>query len=107
MDVTEIVSKYVSGGSLKGIAAQAGVCYSVIRRILITEGVELRDCPQADTIHAMLANGVSVQEISVALGINRKTVESYMPYTKCSYSIGDKSANALRIRACRAHKKER
>lgn len=104
MDVAEIVSRYKSGDSLKDIARRANVCYTVIRRVLITDGVPLRDCPQADAIHAMLNKGMTSQEIAVQLGINHKTVESYTPYSKGSYSIGEKSINAQRIKQSRARK---
>lgn len=106
MDRHEIIARYTRGDSLKSIAADADVCYSVIRRILITEGVPLRDCPQAYAIHAMLAKGMTTQEIAINLGINRKTVDSYTPYTKCSYAVGDKSINAQRIKQCRDRKAE-
>lgn len=104
MEVAEIVARYAKGDSIKCIAVQADVCYTVIRRVLITEGVPLRNCPQADAIHAMLAKGMTVQEIAATLGINRKTVDSYTPYTKCSYAIGVKSLNARRIKRCRERK---
>ena len=101
MEVAEIVARYAKGDSLKRIAVQADVCYTVIRRVLITEGVPLRDCPKADAIHAMLDRGMTIQEIAEKLKINRKTVESYTPYSKGSYSIGEKSINAQRIRKSR------
>lgn len=104
MDVTEIVARYARGDSLKCIAVQANVCYTVIRRVLITEGVPLRDCPKADAIHAMLDKGMTTQEIAEKLKINRKTVESYTPYSKGSYSIGKKSINAQRIKQSRERK---
>lgn len=104
MDRQEIIARYARGDSLKSIAADANVCYTVIRRVLITEGVPLRDCPQADAIHAMLAKGMGHHDIAAALGITSKTVDSYTPYKKCSYSVGEKSINAQRIKKCREGK---
>lgn len=104
MDISDIVLRYTDGDSINSIASRANVCYSVVRRILITEGVPLRDCPQADIIIAMHDNGMDVKEIASALNLKVKTVMAYMPYTKGSYSVGSKSLNAQRIAACRSRK---
>ena len=104
MTKNEILARYAKGDNLKSIAAQAGVCYTVVRMVLITEGVPLRDCHRAVAIHAMLDKGMTTQEIADALGVKKDTIDSYTPYTKCSYSIGDKSDNALRIKQCRTRK---
>lgn len=94
---TDIVSWYTNGKSIRSIATRAEVSTSVVRRILISEGVELRDCPRAQEILRALKSGASVEEVAKHFGILPKTVREYVPYTKGSYSVGEKSANAICI----------
>lgn len=45
----------------------------------------------------MREHGMTVGEIATELGIGKKAVCSYLPYTKGHYAIGNKSKNALAI----------
>lgn len=107
MEVNEIVSRYLRGESLKSMHRESGICTATLRRILITEGVSLRyGSEKADRIQA-LSQHHTVDEIAVILGIKPKTVAAYLPYTKGSYSIGEKSSNADRIALCRKRKQNK
>jgi len=101
----QIIRLYDQGESIRRISSVTGICTATIRRILITHGVTLRGCPQADAIASLHCQGMDVQQIADALKITPKTVRAYLPYTKGTY-VGDKSTNAQRIAACRARKKE-
>lgn len=106
MDANEIVSRYRRGESLKSMHRESGICTATLRRILITEGVPLRDVSdRADRIKT-LGQHHTVDEIAVILGIKTKTVATYLPYTKGSYSVGEKSINAQRIALCRKRKSQ-
>lgn len=104
MDTNEIVSRYRRGESLKSMHRESGICTATLRRILITEGVPLRNgAEQVERIKA-LSQHHTVDEIAAILGMKSKTVAAYLPYTKGSYSIGEKSINAQRIALCRKRK---
>lgn len=107
MDANEIVSRYRRGESLKSMHRESGICTATLRRILITEGVPLRDgAEKVERIQSM-AQHHTVDEIAVILGIKLKTIAAYLPYTKGSYSIGEKSINAERIALCRKRKQNK
>lgn len=104
MDRDEIIHRYEQGQSIKSIAAQAEVCYTVIRRVLITAGIPLRDCPRSQSIIDMLAKGCSVEAVAAAHHVTPRTVKDYLPYTKCAYAVDPQSENAKRIERCRSRK---
>lgn len=107
MDISRIVARYLAGDSLRALSRDCGVCTATLRRILITEGVALRDgAAQAERIR-ILAQDHSVEEIASMLCLKPSTVSVYLPYTKGSYSIGDKTANAKRIARYRERKGRR
>lgn len=101
MEREEIIHRYNQGQSLKSIAREADVCYTVIRRVLISAGIPLRDCPRSRSIIDMLSKGLSVDDVAAAHHVTPRTVQNYLPYTKCSYAIDPQSENAKRIEKCR------
>lgn len=104
MNEDQILRMYDQGESLQRISRTTGICKATVRRILITHGVELRDCPRAAAIAVMQLRGLTVEQIAEALGISAKTVRAYLPYTRGTYINSDKTTNAQRIAACRARK---
>lgn len=104
MEREEIVHRYNQGESLKSIAREAEVCYTVIRRVLITAGIPLRECPRSQSIIDMLAKGSSIEDVAAAHRITPRTVKGYLPYTKCAYAVDPQSENAKRIERCRNRK---
>lgn len=104
MEREEIIRRYEQGQSIKSIAREAEVCYTVVRRVLITAGIPLRDCPRSQGIMTMLSKGYSVEEVAEAYHVTPRTVRDYLPYTKCAYAVDPQSANAKRIEKCRSNK---
>lgn len=104
MEREEIIHRYNQGQSLKSIAKEADVCYTVIRRVLISAGIPLRECPRSQSIIDMLDKGCSVDDVAAAHHITPRTVKDYLPYTKCAYAVDPQSENAKRIEKCRERK---
>lgn len=98
----EIIQAYHAEPSLRAVAAQVGVSYSAIRRVLISAGEYTS--PRADEINRLADAGRSVSEIAQELGCSEKTVSSFLPYSRGSYAVGEKSENAKRIHQCRMGK---
>lgn len=101
----EIIQRYSQGQSIKSIAVEAEVSYTVVRRVLITAMIPLRECLRSHHIIDMLSKGKSIEDVADALHITPRTVKEYLPYTKCSYAVDPKSENAKKIDMCRSRKR--
>ena len=60
---------------------------------------------RAEDICRLCEKGLSPDQIAERLKITRNAVMAYLPYNRGYQLGGNKSANALRIRACRERKK--
>lgn len=104
INVTSIVTAYEAGTSMREIAAAHHISKQLVRRILIDAGAYAN----TTTVYALsrLDAGASLDEIAAELGITRNAVISNLPHTKGVYGQSNPTANAARIRAFRARKKE-
>lgn len=97
---SKVIAGYKQGHSLRQIAVDTNLGYSKCRKILITAG--LYTSPMADKVRELAEQGLSKEEIAQILRCKPKTIESYIPYTKCVYNSDAPTINAQRIRKHRA-----
>lgn len=103
LTIQNVVDSYkVNRESIRGTAEDLGISRGTVRKILITEGVYVP--PMAEQINDLKAGGKTVAEIAEIMGMSRSAVATYLPYTKGSYAVGEKSENALKIRKTRENK---
>ena len=103
IEKSDIIAKYSMTGSIRRTASELNVCHSTVRRVLIEAG--LYTSQRAENVCRLHEKGLSPDQIAESLKITRKAVMAYLPYNR-GYQLGrNKSANALRIRACRERKK--
>lgn len=101
---TSVVRLHEQKVSNKKIAHQLGISEQKVRKILITAGAW--SSPLSEAIARMIKDGKDIDEIADALNISRNAVLSYMPYDRGMQGAEYPTINALRIRKCRAKKKE-
>ena len=106
MDTAErIIEYYISCESMDDTAKTFGLSHQKVRKILITAGVY--SSPETNMAISLLEKGLKVEEIAKRMGVTKKTVSSYLPYSKCMYNMDNPTENALRIRKCRDKKAKR
>lgn len=88
--------------SIRQIADELKMTPLKIRKLLIIAGAFSSDiCEQ---VLELSRSGMSVQEIQRITGLNRVSVQSYLPYSKIIYNAEEISLNAERIRLYRERK---
>ena len=102
MSINELITYYRECKSLRECERHFNISAQKARRMLIVAG-EYRS-PIADKINGLYEQGFPVEAIAESLGILKKTVQIYLPYTKCVYNSDAPTVNATRIRACRERK---
>lgn len=95
----DIVTLYKKYGSIKSTARESGLSTSTVRKILIHNHIQCSE--RQAQIEQMLSSGKSVAQIAQTLHIKEKTVRNFMPYSRRSYAVGEKTENAQRIAASR------
>ena len=103
IEKSDIIAKYSMTGSIRRTASELNVSHSTVRRVLIEAG--LYTSQRAEDICRLCEKGLSPDQIAESLKITRNAVMAYLPYNRGYQLGGNKSANALRIRACRERKK--
>ena len=99
----DIVAAYKESQSVNSVAKRFGIDFTVIRKVLISNGILPDD--RSREIHYYTDQGLTVQQIANRLGVSKKAVMAHMPYTRGTYVLGDKTENAKAIQGCRARKK--
>jgi hypothetical protein len=104
INIPALVSAYEAGTSMRELAASHHISLQRVRRILIDAGAYAND----KTVYAQrrLDENATLDEIAAELGITRNALLSNLPHTKGIYGSTTPTANATRIRAFRARKKE-
>jgi hypothetical protein len=97
---TDVLRIYAATKSLKATAKEAGVSEHKARKILVTHG-KLEGSEVYDKITEMRGRGLTIPEMAEKLCVSVNYINSYLPYTHGVYK-DEPSANALRIRKCRA-----
>ena len=100
----EVLEMYEITKSLKASARALKLSEQTIKKILISNGIYPSE--RSREVTRLRLAGLTIPEIAQYLGISEKAVRMNMPYTKCSYAVGQKSQNAKCIAKCRAAKKK-
>jgi hypothetical protein len=100
----DIVATYVATGSLKATAKQIGLSEATVRKVLITSGEYTS--PRADEINQMVDAGLSIKEVAGRLSCTVAAVQAFLPYSRGSYMIGEKTENAKHIADWRKKQKD-
>lgn len=101
-DIACIIGLYNQTQSRKQVARNLGLSEYRVRRILIDNGI-LSDYDAA--IAAAIDAGDSPEDAARKFGVSPNAIRAHLPYTKGCYCLAPDSANAKRIRKCRAKKK--
>ena len=104
MKQKEILEMYEITNSVKASAKALKLSQHTIKRVLISNGIYPTE--RAREVTRLRLAGLTMPEIAQYLGTSERAVRLYMPYTKCSYAVGQKSQNAKCIAKCRAAKKK-
>lgn len=98
-----ILEYYEEYGSIKKTAKKVGVSHAKMRKMLISQSVDIGD-KLAVNIADLKKQGVSQEEICNELGISNKVYNAHSEYTKGEYNLpSDKlSRNAQNLRRFRA-----
>ena len=101
-DIACVIGLYNQTHSRKQVARELGLSEYRVRRILIDNGI-LSDYDAA--IAAAIDAGDIPEDVARKFGVAPSTIRAHLPYTKGGYCLAPDSANARRIRKCRAKKK--
>lgn len=99
MTFDDIVRLYHDTESIKAVSRETGISEQTIRRVLILTG-EYSSARSAE-ISTLYDHGLSIDDIAAELGISKKTVLAYIPYTRNPYATGEKTDNAKKIKMWR------
>ncbi|KGF52632.1 hypothetical protein [Flavonifractor plautii] len=95
----DIIASYRQTQSIRVTARQYNISAQSIRRILIQAGEY--STPTSSYISGRLDRGESIAQIAKDLGRSPNAVQSYAPYNRGAYCVGEKSENALKIKKYR------
>lgn len=102
---TSVLRLSEQGYSLKSIARSVGISEQKVRKILVT--LCGYDSERFQQISKLYKDGKTQDEICDLLKLSKSAVNSYIPYTSGMRNAEHPTINALRIRKCRAKKKEK
>ena len=105
VDENQIIELYQNVQSIKTVSKHLHVCISTVRRVLFLAGEHTNQT--GERISQLAAEGLSQEEISQRLNLSPNTVNSYMPYSRGSYALGEKTENAVKIASWRQKKRFR
>ena len=99
-----VLRLHEQGESLKGISRRTGISTYKACKILVNAGIAPTE--RAAEIQALYQSGMSQTDIAKRLGVQKDTVQKYIPYARGLQNSEYPSRNALRIRKCRAKKRK-
>lgn len=99
-----VLRLHEQGESLKGISRRTGISTYKACKILVNAGIAPTE--RAKEIQALYKAGLAQADIAKRLGVRKDTVQKYIPYMRGLQNSEYPSRNALRIRKCRAKKRE-
>lgn len=100
--LSDVLQAYKETKSIDETAFKTGLSTYTVTKALITQGVY--PTPNAKQVARLRLMDMSDEEIMDFLHMSPKALFKYTPYSKGSYAIGEKSANALRIAKTRSKK---
>ena len=102
IQMKKVLDTFANLKSVRATAKMLGISSQTVMKCLASNGIyPTQAC--AD-VHRLLSAGWSQEEICASLKISPKMYQAYMPYSKCSYVFGNKTANAIRVAKCRERK---
>lgn len=104
IEIADVVETYRSLGSIRATAKELGISHHITRKALVTAGILVTD--RTKQIMDLYRKGMSVQEIAAHLKCSENTVHTHIPYTRCTYTIGQKTQNAIKIQEWRKSKNQ-
>lgn len=99
----KIVEEYGNGQSIASTAKKLHTTQVRVQRVLITEG--LWSSKRTRQVATLRDQGMTVSEIAVMLGIDEKTVQTYLPYSRGQYG-GKTTDDSTRSRDYRERMKK-
>lgn len=102
MNQKDILSEYNRTKSIKVVSRNLKISETVVHKVLVAYGVI--DTPLTRRIAELRRVGLSQKHIAEMLGISTSSVNKNTPYERGTYLNPSTSANAERIRKCRAKK---
>ena len=102
MTQKEILSEYNRTKSMKAVSRNLKISETVVHKVLVAYGVI--DTSLTRRIAELRRVGLSQKRIAEILGISTSNVNKNTPYERGTYLNPSTSANAERIRKCRATK---
>lgn len=103
VEKNSIIEVYSRTDSIRRTARELNIAHSTVRRAILEAG--LYTSQRAQEIQKLRESGLSVKQIAEKLNVCMNTVWNYLPYERGYRLSGHKTANALRIQACRERKK--
>ena len=101
--ISRIVEMYKLTGSIKAVSDAEKIWKGTVKKALITAGVYENETSRK--VAKMLEEGMSVNQISEALGSTPAVVTQYVPYKRGTYKVPSESYVADRLRIFRGKKK--
>lgn len=95
-----VVERYDETGKLKLTAEEFGMSALKIRKLLIT--AEAYSNEISDEVNDLYDAGKTVAEIQRLMGLEKSSINGYLPYTKAVYKPEELSLNAERINMFRS-----
>lgn len=96
MTIKNILDVYNQKKSIRATARELDISESVVRKVLVTYRVI--DTPLVQRIAELRAAGMPNKDIAKLLGISGSCVDVNSPYSKGTYLVPSKTANAVRLR---------
>lgn len=93
--IDDVVEAYQKEHTIKRAAMLAHISEQKARKLLITAGVIQPEMSREILLYR--SRGLKLDEIAHKLGISRKAVLSYLPYTRPVYNQPTRSKNAEKI----------
>lgn len=100
---TDIIAAYREHPTIYTAAKKCNCTRDVARRVLLDAG--LISSPRANEVRTLLSAGLSAGQIAERLGCTVSTVYNYAPYIRGCHADYVPTPNAIRIRKCRARKR--
>lgn len=105
MSEQDILDSYSVTNSLRKTSSECSASIQVVRRVLATAGIYSSDL--TENINRLYNSGMSAEDIANHLNMRVKSVINHLPYTRASYTIGDKTKNAKSIAKWRKTRKDK
>lgn len=98
-----VLRLHEQGLTVRAIHLQLRISEYKVQKILCNAGIA--PSARAAQVQALLQAGLSQDQIAARLGVSRRAIQRYIPYSRGLQNADYPTINALRIRKSRAKKK--